>query len=75
MLKKIFAYSIATVFLAAISSFLMIKWGYQIKTEGTLNLKHAWGDATIRREKDTKITHISGSSMLSAVYAQGFAHA
>ena len=75
MLKKIFACSIATVLLAAFSSVLMIKWGYQIKTEGTLKLQNAWGDATIRREKDTKITHISGSSMNSVVYAQGFAHA
>ena len=48
---------------------------YQVKTEGTLELKNAWGEVTITREKDTQIPHIKGDTYNSVMYGQGYTHA
>ena len=48
---------------------------YKLKTTGTIFLSSIEGNASITREVDTGIAHIRGSTMNSALYAQGFAHA
>ena len=48
---------------------LTLRYLYEVKTDGTLYLKNAHGEATITREKDTNIPHIRGDSWLSTVYA------
>ena len=56
-------------------SYFGLRWAYQIKSEGTLHLEHAWGTAAITREPDTAIAHIRGDSRNSAFYGLGFSHA
>ena len=74
MLHRCKIYSTICVALAVILG-LTLKYAYQVKTVGTLKLKNAWGEASIRREKDTQIAHIMGRTWNSVLYAQGFAHA
>ena len=57
------------------SSLLAIFWLYDVKQEGELVLNNAWGVATIAREEGTEVPHITGDSINSVIYAQGFAHA
>ena len=38
-------------------------------------LNNAWGISTIAREEGTEVPHITGDSINSVIYAQGFAHA
>ena len=41
---------------------------YQVKSEGTLYLKHAESTVTITRESDNMITHIKGDTMKDTLY-------
>ena len=48
---------------------------YEVKQEGTLELKNAWGAVSITREEETDIPHIRGENKNAMTYGQGFAHA
>ena len=58
---------------AGFAAFLF--WAYDVKSDGTLYLDNAPGNAAITRELDTGIAHIRGDTWNAAVYAQGFSHA
>ena len=75
MIAKCLRYTICTtaIVLAATISFLF--FAYRLKSEGEISLENAWGKATIARESDTAIAHITGESMNAVAYAQGYAHA
>ena len=64
-----------TVIALILASIIAIFWLYDVKQEGELVLENAWGIATIAREEGSEIPHITGDSMNSVIYAQGFAHA
>jgi acyl-homoserine lactone acylase PvdQ len=59
----------------AMASIFALFWLYDVKQEGELVLDNAWGEVTIAREEGSEIPHITGGSLNSVVYAQGFAHA
>ena len=52
-----------------------VYYAYQVKSEGTLHLEHAWREVSITREVETQIPHIKGADYNSVCYGQGFAHA
>ena len=62
------------VFWSLVAYFTLLSL-FQIKTEGTLQLKHAEDVVTITRESDTMIPHVYAKDQIGAVYGQGFANA
>lgn len=71
---------IGLIKLVAFTIFILLcmQFAYMPTREGTLYLKRARegeAPAMILRERHTGFHHIKADSMLSAVYAQGFAHA
>ena len=50
------------------SSSCCLKWLYQVKTEGMIELKNSRGVIRITRESDNMIPHIRAKDYESAVY-------
>ena len=68
-IKKCAQLSIASLITIVACGALALTYLYQIRTEGTIELKGAPGKATITREKSNGIAHIEGKTIKSTVYA------
>ena len=75
MLPKSIKYILALLLINVVSVAILALYGFQIKTEGTLELDNSYGTVSITREVESGVIHIRGANELSTYYAQGFVHA
>ena len=60
MFGKILKFLGLSIALLTLAAYFVLPQLYQVKSSGTLHLKHAKSTVTITREKDSMIAHVRG---------------